>query len=375
MLNILNRYLNQLIEKKGSDLHIKSASYIRGRVNGDIVAFSNEIFSYEDSIALAKELLGDRYKRLKEDKSIDFTYKFNEEFRFRANIFFQVDGISAVFRAISNTLPTIDELQLPNVIKDFCTLKRGLVLVTGPTGSGKTTTLASMINEINHARKDHIITIEDPVEFIYKDNVSMINQRAIGENALDFSSALRAALREDPDIILVGEMRDLETIETVLHAAETGHLVLSTLHTIDAKETLNRIIGMFPSNEHNRITMSLASVLQGIVSQRLVGTKEGKRTAATEILVKNARIESLILEGFDGNISDVIAEGKEIYKSQTFDQALLELFEKGIIDEKEAIANASKPSDLQLKIDFSKSQAKVDSGEADDDKDIFGLKT
>ncbi len=219
-------------------------------------------------------------------KNIDFTFKLNDEYRFRVNLFFQVDGVSGVFRTIPMTMPTVEDLKLPDVLNSFCNIERGLVLVTGPTGSGKTTTLASLINKINLTQKKHIITIEDPVEFVYKDASSIVNQRAVGQDAISFGDSLRAALREDPDVILVGEMRDLETIETAMHAAETGHLVLSTLHTVDAKETIGRIVGMFPGNEQNRIKMSLASVLQGVVSQRLVKTVDGGRTAAVEVLVK-----------------------------------------------------------------------------------------
>lgn len=307
-----------LVKMGGSDLHVKTGAPVRGRVNGEIVPIGTHIITYEEGIALAKELLRTRFSELVEKKNIDFTYKLNEMYRFRVNIFFQVDGVSAVFRTIPSTLPTFESLMLPSVIERFCNFSRGLVLVTGPTGSGKTTTLASMINYINQHQKKHIITIEDPVEYIYKDDHCIINQRAIGQDVLNFADSLRAALREDPDVILVGEMRDLETIETALHAAETGHLVLSTLHTVDAKETINRIVGMFQGSEQNRIKMSLSSVLQGIISQRLVRTKTGGRMAAVEVMVKNARIENLILEGRDSEILDAIKEGKEAYKSQAF---------------------------------------------------------
>ncbi|MBN2963414.1 PilT/PilU family type 4a pilus ATPase [Sulfurospirillum sp. T05] len=348
----LKHYLARLIELGGSDLHVKTGSTVRGRINGEIVSFSDEILSHQEGLVLAKELLRSRFPELVAQKNIDFTFKLNEEYRFRVNLFFQVDGVSGVFRTIPSVLPTFESLKLPSIVEKFCGITRGIVLVTGPTGSGKTTTLASMINYINQTRKKHIITIEDPVEYVYKDDQCIINQRAIGQDALNFSDSLRAALREDPDVILVGEMRDLETVETALHAAETGHLVLSTLHTVDAKETINRIIGMFPGSEQNRIKMSLSSVLQGVVSQRLVRTKKGGRMAAVEVLVKNARIEALILEGRDGEILDAIKEGKEAYKSQSFDQALLELYAQGHISFQEALLNASSSSDLKMKLEF-----------------------
>ncbi len=351
MTKKLRVFLQLLIDKGGSDLHVKSGSVIRGRINGEIVPFSKKPLSYDDGLLLAKELLRNRFSELVKEKSVDFTYKYDDSYRFRVNIFFQIEGVSAVFRTIPTSLPTFESLGLPEVVEQFCAVPRGLILVTGPTGSGKTTTLASMINHMNNTRKQHIITVEDPVEYQYEDNLCVINQRAIGQDAIDFASSLRAALREDPDIILIGEMRDLETIETALHAAETGHLVLSTLHTVDARETINRIIGMFPGEEHNRITMSLAAVLQGIISQRLVRTVDGKRTAAMEILVKNARIESLILNGNDSEITDAIYEGSDIYKSQTFDQSLLKHYANGKITEREAMINASRPNDLKLKID------------------------
>ena len=352
MTKRLKVYLAKLVERRGSDLHIKSNAPVRGRVAGDIVEISPDILLKEDTLTLAKELLRGRFGELVEKKSVDFTFKLNEYYNFRANIFFQMDGISCVFRTIPTRIPTIKSLRLPNVVYDFCSLNRGLVLVTGPTGSGKTTTLASIINEINKKRNKHIITIEDPIEFVFKDDRCIVNQRAIGQDALNFSDALRAALREDPDIILVGELRDMETIETAIHAAETGHLVLSTLHTMDAKETIGRLINMFPGNEQNRVKLSLASVLQGVLSQRLVKRVDGGRVAAVEILIKNARIESLILEDRESEIPDAIKDGKGTYKTQTFDQALLDLYKAGIITKKEAYLNATNRNDLKLHMDM-----------------------
>jgi len=378
MTKRLRFYLSKLVEYDGSDLHIKSGTNIRGRINGEIVALSKEVMTHEDGLTLAKELLRTRFKDLVEKKNIDFTFKLNNEYRFRVNLFFQVDGVSGVFRTIPTTMPTVESLKLPNVLNDFCNISRGLVLVTGPTGSGKTTTLASLINQINLTQKKHIITIEDPVEFVYKDANCIVNQRAIGQDALSFGDSLRAALREDPDVILVGEMRDLETIETAMHAAETGHLVLSTLHTVDAKETVGRIVGMFPGSEQNRIKMSLASVLQGVVSQRLVKTVDGGRIAAVEVLVKNSRIETLILEGRDGEIPDALKEGKDVYKSQTFDQSLLDLYSSGKISKEEALNGATSRNDLLMALDFYEAEHKMVKGKEqsyiEEDKDIIALK-
>jgi len=382
MTKKLKFYLSKLVEFHGSDLHVKTGANIRGRINGEMTSLSQEILSHQDGLLLAKELLRSRFPELIEKKNIDFTFKLNDDYRFRVNMFFQVDGVSAVFRTIPMVLPTIEALNLPAVINSFCDISRGLILVTGPTGSGKTTTLASIINRINRTHKKHIITIEDPVEFIYKDESCIVNQRAIGQDAISFADSLRAALREDPDVILVGEMRDLETIETAMHAAETGHLVLSTLHTIDAKETIGRIIGMFPGNEQNRIKMSLASVLQGIVSQRLVKTITKGRAAAVEILVKNARIEALILEGRENEIPDALKEGKDVYKTQTFDQSLLGLYAQGRISREEAILGSTSRNDITMALDFydaDKTQKEIrksdiKSLDEDRDKDIIGLK-
>jgi twitching motility protein PilT len=351
MLEKLKFYLSGLIKHGGSDLHLKSGSVYRGRINGEMMPLSNEVLTHSDGIQLAKEVLRSRFAELVDQKNVDFNFKLNDQYRFRGNMFFQTEGVSAVFRVIPVKIPSMKELKLPPSIRNLINLKRGLVLVTGPTGSGKSTTLASIIDEVNTTHRKHIITIEDPIEFVYQDKKSLVNQRAIGQDALNFSTALRAALREDPDIILVGEMRDMETIETAMHAAETGHLVLSTLHTVDAKDTINRIIGMFPGNEQNKIRMSLAATLQGVLSQRLVKTKDGKRAAAIEILFRNARIESLIADGRDSEITDAIAEGKDIYGMQTFDQALLDLYSRDIIDEEEALVNASNRSDLKMKLD------------------------
>ena len=377
-LKKIRAYLKKMIEVGGSDLHIKANSVIRARIDGDLVQFSGGVLSKDDAMTFAKELLKGRFGEFVEKKEIDLVYPFDERNRFRVNMFFQVDGVSAVFRVIPIQIPSFEELHLPDILKKFTTLQRGLVLVTGITGSGKSTTLATMINEINITRKKHIITIEDPVEFVHKDRGCIINQRSVGQDTLSFKNALRAALREDPDIILVGEMRDMETINLALHAADTGHLVFSTLHTIDAKETINRIIAQFPTEEQPRIRLSLSSVIQGVVSQRLIKTVDKKRRAAMEILVKTPRIEKLIMENRDYELSDAIAEGRDHYKSQTFDQSILDLFNEGVISEENALSNATSAADLKLKMSgLNTSKSSVASpGEVrvKEDQDIFDLK-
>lgn len=380
VLKKIRGYLRRMVDAGGSDLHIKANSIVRARVNGEIIPLSGEILSKDDALIFAKELLRTRFAELVEKKELDLVYPFDENTRFRINIFFQMEGISAVFRLIPVKILTIDELKLPEVVHTFPLMERGLVLVTGVTGSGKSTTLAAIINEINVNRRKHIITIEDPIEFVHKDRKCIINQRSVGQDTKSFGNALRAALREDPDIILVGEMRDMETIEIALHAADTGHLVFSTLHTLDAKETVNRVISVFPTEEQNRIRMTLASVIKGVISQRLLPTVEGKRIAALEVMVRTPRIEQLIAENRDYEIFDTIAEGKDLYKSQTFDQALLDLYFAGTISRENALAYATSASDMKLRMEgFSATIEKKDLGKQEELKEFkedeyFGLK-
>ncbi|MDP3301367.1 MAG: PilT/PilU family type 4a pilus ATPase [Sulfuricurvum sp.] len=380
VLKKIRGYLRRMVDAGGSDLHIKANGVVRARINGDIIPLSGDILSKEDALTFAKELLRTRFHELVEKKELDLVYPFDELTRFRINIFFQMEGISAVFRLIPVKILTIDELSLPDIVHSFTQMERGLVLVTGVTGSGKSTTLAAIINEINLNKRKHIITIEDPIEFVHKDRKCIINQRSVGQDTLSFGSALRAALREDPDIILVGEMRDMETIEIALHAADTGHLVFSTLHTLDAKETINRIVSVFPSPEQNRVRMTLAAVIKGVVSQRLIQTVDGKRTAALEILVRTARIEQLIAENRDFEIPDTIAEGKELYGSQTFDQGILDLYLEGRISREDALMNATSASDLKLKMEglggsIDKNQIGNENGAKEfDESEFIGLK-
>jgi twitching motility protein PilT len=375
-LKKIRAYLKRMLEAGGSDLHIKANSVVRARINGDIIPLSGEILSKDDAITFAKELLRGRFEEFVNKKELDLVYPFDENTRFRVNIFFQMDGVSAVFRTIPVKILTIEELGLPPIVHQFTSVERGLVLVTGVTGSGKSTTLAALINELNWKKRKHIITIEDPIEFVHKDRKCIVNQRSIGQDSLSFGNALRAALREDPDIILVGEMRDIETIEIALHAADTGHLVFSTLHTLDAKETVNRIISTFPTEEQNRVRLTLAGVLQGVISQRLIPTVDGKRTAALEVLVRTARIEQLIMENRDSEIRDAVEEGKEVYGSQTFDQAILDLWLAKRISTEEAFNYATSPSDLKLKMEGLAAMAKVkrdngENGEANNEKPQF----
>ena len=261
--------------------------------------------------------------------------------------------MSAVFRLIPTEIPTLEEYHMPEILNSFVEKERGLVLVTGATGSGKSTTLASIIDKINRTKYKHIITIEDPIEFTHIDRNCIVNQRSVGRDTLSFQAALKAALREDPDIILVGEIRDRVTVDLALHAADTGHLVFSTLHTTDAKDTVNRLVSYFPSDEQHRVRVSLAGVIQGIVTQRLLPTEDenGKvtgRRAAVEVLVRTPTIEKLIVEERDVEIPDVLEAGRDHYKSQTFDQSIFDLYEEGVISKKTALNAATSASDLEL---------------------------
>jgi len=394
-LKKIRAYLKKLIDNGGSDLHVKSNGVIRARINGKIIIFSGSIFTKEDGMTLAKEVLRSRYHELIEQKEVDLVYQFDELNRFRVNIFFQTDGPSFVFRVIPMIIPSIDEMNYPKIVKDFTHEERGLILVTGATGSGKSTTLAAMIHEINLYQQKHIITIEDPIEFVHKDKKCLLNQRSLGQDTLSFDRALRAALREDPDIILVGEMRDRETVELALHAADTGHLVFSTLHTIDAKETINRIIAMFPNDEQNRVRLSLAGVLKGIISQRLIPKikrdedgnvileekslkpMEKGRIAAMEILVKTPTIEKLIHENRDYEIKDAIEKGREHYHSQSFDQHILDIYNAEVITKKRAMDYATSASDLELKmsgLNSGKTTNKQAENILNNDEDIYDFK-
>jgi len=347
----LQFYLKNLIHNGGSDLHLKSGAIIRLRVNGELLKLGDKMMTHEELDGIAEAILTKKqYDELVRNKELDCTYVLDEENRFRVNFFYQLNGLSSVMRIIPVKILTLEELNLPPIIGELSDMHRGLILVTGVTGSGKSTTLAAMLDRINRTKKKHIITVEDPIEFVHKDRESLVSQRGIGQDSHSFSNALKGALREDPDIILVGEMRDLETIEIALHAANTGHLVFSTLHTLDAKETINRVIGMFPQAEQNRIRMTLGSVLAGVVSQRLVKTVDGKRAAAIEIMKQTPRISDLIMQNKDYEILDTIEEGKEIYGSQSFDQALLDLYNEGRIDESTVLEHATNASDMKLKL-------------------------
>lgn len=320
------------IKNNASDLHLKVGMFPVLRIDGKLETVRDRVLIAKDIEELVNQLLDERQlKELRDNGQIDISYSNSNIARFRINIYKQCGSYGMVIRIIPLKVPSIDELGLPHVLKDITRLKRGLILVTGPAGSGKSTTLASMVNLINEEMKCHIITLEDPIEYLHKHNKSMVTQREIGIDAISFSSALRAALRQDPDVILIGEMRDLETISIALTAAETGHLVLSTLHTIGAAKTVDRIIDAFPPYQQQQIRIQLSSVIQAIISQQLLPKANGNgRVAAVEIMIATPAIRNLIREEKTHQIENLIQVGTKL-GMKTMDNSLLELYHKGII--------------------------------------------
>lgn len=350
----VNELLKIAVRGRASDVHFKAGMPPIFRVDGALVPLKDgQRITPEDTERIAHSLMNDEQKvHFKNAHEIDLSYGVTGVGRFRVSVFQQRGSVGLVFRVVPFKVFSIKELNLPPVIEKIAMENRGLVLVTGTTGSGKSTTLAAMIDHINANRTSHILTIEDPIEFLIRDKKSIINQREMGVDTRTFGGALRAALRQDPDVILVGEMRDLETIETVLMAAETGHLVMSTVHTLDAKETINRIISAFPSFQQKQIRMQLASVLKAVVSQRLVPRADHKgRVCACEVMISTSRIKNLIIEeNRTAEIHDAIAEGNISYGMQTFDQGLMQLLQKKLITYDEALKQCTNPDDFALKV-------------------------
>jgi twitching motility protein PilT len=348
----IDEALRYLLVHEGSDLHLKVPAPPIVRVHGQMLPIENsEPLKPEDTERVLREILNDPHKLQEFDteNEVDFSYQIEGLARFRVNAFRQRGYVSLVMRAIPVNIKSVDELLLPPVITKLAEEERGIILLTGTTGSGKSTTLAAMIDHMNRTMKKHIVTIEDPIEFLHPDRQSIVNQREVGMDTGSFKRALRRVLRQDPDVILVGEMRDEETVQTALSAAETGHLVLSTLHTVDATEAINRIIDFFPPHQHGQARAMIAGTLKGIISQRLVRTADGNgRVATCEILVNTGRVHDMILDAAQtGHIAEVIKEG-EFYGMQTFDQHLLKHLQAGRITYDEALHVASSPHDFKL---------------------------
>jgi twitching motility protein PilT len=350
----INDLLKIAVERKASDLHLKVGSPPVIRIDGDLQPLAElKRMMQEDTIAMAFSIMNARQKqRFKEEFEIDIAYSVPGLGRFRCNIFQQRGTVGLVLRVIPARIMTIRELMLPPALEKISEENRGLVLCTGTTGSGKSTTLAAMIDHVNSARTEHIITIEDPIEFLHRDKKAIVNQREIDQDTRDFATALRSALRQDPDVILVGEMRDYETIETAILAAETGHLVISTLHTLDATETINRIIAVFPPHHQKQIRIQLSQVLKAVISLRLLPRADGiGRVPAVEVMIVTPYIRDCI-ENKDKTkyIREQIALGTSQYGMQTFDQSLFQLYRNGLITLDEALRRASNPDEFRLKI-------------------------
>ena len=350
----VNDLLKTAVSSGASDLHIKVGSYPMMRLRGVLVPVTDEKrLDHEDVVAMSATVMSKVHaEKFKDAQEVDLAYGVPGLGRFRVNVFQQRGTVGLVLRVIPTQIKSIDELGLPAVLRGLAMEERGLVLVTGTTGSGKSTTLAAMIDHINKTRRAHVMTVEDPIEFLHRDQQSIVNQREVAVDTRSFAFALRSALRQDPDVILVGEMRDFETIETALLAAETGHLVFSTLHTLDATETINRIIAVFPPHQQKQVRIQLASVLKGVVSQRLLPTADGQgRAPAVEVMVSTAFIRDCIVDKEKTYmIHGAIASGTSQYGMQTFDQSIFGLYSRGLVSYEAALRAASNVDEFKLKV-------------------------
>jgi len=350
----VNDLLKTAVGQGASDLHIKVGSYPMMRLRGVLVPVSDEKrLDHEDVVAMSAAVMSKVHAdKFKDAQEVDLAYGVPGLGRFRVNVFQQRGTVGLVLRVIPTQIKSIDELGLPGALKTLASEERGLVLVTGTTGSGKSTTLAAMIDHINKTRRAHVMTVEDPIEFLHRDQQSIVNQREVAVDTRSFAFALRSALRQDPDVILVGEMRDFETIETALLAAETGHLVFSTLHTLDATETINRIIAVFPPHQQKQVRIQIASVLKGVVSQRLLPTADGSgRAPAVEVMVSTAFIRDCIVDKEKTYmIHGAIASGTSQYGMQTFDQSIFGLYSRGLVSYESALRAASNVDEFKLKV-------------------------
>jgi twitching motility protein PilT len=350
----VNDLLKIAVENGASDVHLKVGSFPLMRLRGTLIpATTTKRLDHEDLVAMSAAVMSTALRqKFKETQEVDLAYSVPGLGRFRCNIFQQRGTVGMVIRLIPMQIRTFDELGLPPVLKAICDQERGLVLVTGTTGSGKTTTLAAMIDYINKTRSTHVMTIEDPIEFLHRDNKSIVNQREVAVDTKSFSHALRSALRQDPDVILVGEMRDFDTIDTALLAAETGHLVFSTLHTLDATEAINRIITVYPPHQQKQIRLQLASVLKAVVSQRLMPRADGaSRVPAAEIMIGTPFVRDCIVDKEKTHlIRSAIATGTSQYGMQTFDQSIFSLFEQRLVTLDEALRWASNVDEFKLKV-------------------------
>jgi len=345
-------FLKMMIDRGASDLHITTGSPPKLRINGELVSIDHPPLTPADTKALCYSILTDAQKhKFEEQQELDLSFGVKGLSRFRANIFMQRGAVAGAFRTIPFEIKSFRELGLPDIVAELCNKPRGLILVTGPTGSGKSTTLAAMIDKINQEKPVHIVTVEDPIEFLHPHKKALINQREVGSDTASFQSALKYILRQDPDVVLIGEMRDLETIEAALRVSETGHLTLATLHTNSAVQTINRIVDVFPPHQQDQVRVQLSFVLEGIISQQLIPRKDGKgRILAVEILVPNPAIRNLIREDKVHQIYSMMQTGQAKFGMQTMNQSLYELYTKGLITYEDAIGRSPVPEELIMMI-------------------------
>jgi twitching motility protein PilT len=372
----MEKIIKAAVDRGASDLHIKAGDVFRARIDGRLVALTKQALTPEQTKAIAMRLIQNEEVKQRIDKILDYDCSWGAAGvgRFRVNILRQRSSFMIVMRVIPFQVPTVESLHLPPVILKLAEAERGMILVTGVTGSGKSSSLAAMVNAINATMHKHIVTLEQPIEFLHRDINSSITQREVGIDTDSFRDGLKAALRQDPDVVLIGEMRDAETIDTALKAAETGHLLLSTLHTPDAVTTIMRIIAMFPPEEQDVVRIRISESLNAVISQRLLPRKDGNgRVVAAEVMVVTPAIRDLILESRVGEIRDFIAEGREQYKMQTFDQHLVDLVNNDVVSFEIAKAASSRPADFELEMKMLNSGPEASNGNHNNDGGIPGL--
>ncbi len=371
----MEKIIKAAVDRGASDLHMKAGDVFRARINGDLVPLTRQALTPDQTRAIALHLMHNDDDKARIDKILDYDCSWAAAGigRFRVNIMKQRGSFSIIMRVIPWEIPTFQKLGLPLVLAKVAEAERGMVLVTGVTGSGKSSTMAALINHINERESGHILTLENPIEFLHKDKNCSVTQREIGSDTEDFKMGLRAALRQDPDVIMIGELRDAETIDTALKAAETGHVLMSTLHTPDAQSTIMRMVAMFPAEEQDVVRIRLAESLTAVISQRLLPKRSGKgRAVAAEIMINTPSIKDLIMEGTHiGEIKDFIADGRDQYGMQTFDQCLADLVASGEVTFAVAKAAASNPSDFELKMRmFSRLSASVNIADVPSDEEL-----
>jgi twitching motility protein PilT len=372
----MEKIIKAAVDRGASDLHIKAGDVFRARIDGRLVALTKQALTPEQTKAIALRLIHNEEVKQRIDKILDYDCSWGAAGvgRFRVNILRQRSSFMIVMRVIPFTIPTVESLSLPPVISKLAEAERGMILVTGVTGSGKSSSLAAMVHTINATMHKHIVTLEQPIEFLHRDINSSVTQREVGIDTDSFRDGLKAALRQDPDVVLIGEMRDSETIDTALKAAETGHLLLSTLHTPDAVTTIMRIIAMFPPEEQDVVRIRIAESLNAVISQRLLPRKDGNgRVVAAEVMVVTPAIRDLILEARVGEIRDFIRDGRETYQMQTFDQHLVDLVNADVVSFEIAKAASSRPADFELEMKMLSSGPETSNGHHNNDGGIAGL--